>query len=204
MKNSSYISKALCSLGLILALVPVAASAQTITPDTFTHTEVTVPAIPLSPGGFGITELERLAQQLQLQVAKLLMQAQQIQLARVSTNADASFAAAAGAGHPDPAKAGIGSVKGASTVHCPIFSRSLKFGMHGADVQELQSFLYDQGFLTHEDVTAYYGYLTETAVQSFQLKHGVLSGGDPATNGYGVAGDATQKMIFAICSNALE
>lgn len=203
MRNISSLKKIAVGVSLVFACMPIAAQAQTITPDTFAHIE-TVPAIPLSPGGFGITELERLAQQLQLQVAKLLMQAQEIQLARMSASAASVFQAAAGAGKPDPIKAGIGSVKGASTVNCPTFSRSLKFGMHGADVQELQSFLFDQGFLTHEDVTAYYGYLTEAAVQSFQLKHGILSGGDPSSNGYGVAGDNTQKSIMSICSNAIE
>lgn len=190
--------------GFLLLFMPLSASAQTITPDTFAHPAQTVPEIPLSVGGFGMTDIEKLAQQLQLQVAKLLMQAQQIQLARMSASAGATFEPAAGAGKPDPLKSSMGSVKGASTVNCPGFTRTLRFGARGEDVQALQSFLYHQGFLTHEDVTAYYGYLTEAAVQSFQLKHGILTGGDPTTNGYGVAGATTQKAVFAICSNSIE
>lgn len=177
--------------------MPVFAQAGSITPEN--PTPRTVPAISLTIGGFGVSELERLAQQLQLQVSALLMQVQQIHINQ--TASAANFVPAAGAGRPDPALTG-GSVKGASTVNCPVFTRTLKFESRGEDVQTLQSFLYDQGFLTHEDVTGYYGYLTEAAVQAYQLKRGILSGGDPVSNGYGVAGKATQKFIFTVCTGS--
>ena len=191
------------SVFYVLALVsllalPFFVHAQSITPET--KAQETIPAISTTPGGFGISELERLAQQLLVQVAALMMQAQQINISQISSASTADFVPAAGAGRP--ATPTGGQVKGASTVNCPEFSRALKFDMRGVDVQQVQSFLFDQGYLTHEDVTGYYGYLTEVAVQSFQRKHGILDGGDPVSNGYGVVGKATQKQIIKVCSQA--
>lgn len=184
---------------IVLLALPFFVQAQSITPEI--KQPETIPAIPITPGGVGVTELERFVQQIQLQVAALLMQAQQIYISQMAATASATDTVpAAGAGRPGTSTLGL--VKGASTVDCPVFTRTLLFGMHGTDVQELQSFLFDQGFLTHEDVTAYYGYLTEAAVQSFQRKHGVLAGGDPESNGYGIVGKATQKEIIKTCSQA--
>jgi hypothetical protein len=196
----NHISRSIVSILAMIALlaVPFFVQAQSITPDT--KQPETIPAISIIPGGFGITDLERLAQQLQLQVAALLMQAQQIYISQIAAATATDITVpAAGAGRPGTPTGGM--VKGASTVNCPVLSRTLSFGTRGADVQELQSFLFDQGYLTHEDVTAYYGYLTEAAVQSFQRKHGVLDGGDPASNGYGIVGKATQQQIIKMCSH---
>ncbi len=162
----------------IVALLPLFVSAGSIVPDSMPAVQETVPAIPLTPGGVGTTEVERLVQQLRIQVAALVMQIQTIQAAQAS----------------------IGQVKGASTTSCPVFSRTLRFGMHGDDVLALQQFLFDRGFLTHEDATSYYGYLTEAAVQSFQRIQKIVDGGDPQMTGYGVAGSQTRSVVTRVCS----
>ncbi len=44
-------------------------------------------------------------------------------------------------------------------------------------------------------VTGYYGILTLKAIQRFQKKHGIVSSGDPASTGYGMAGRRTVAKI---------
>ncbi len=50
----------------------------------------------------------------------------------------------------------------------PVFTRTLKFGMSGADVRALQSLLKDHGFFTHA-LTNYFGNITLKAVLDFQV-----------------------------------
>jgi peptidoglycan hydrolase-like protein with peptidoglycan-binding domain len=62
-------------------------------------------------------------------------------------------------------------------------------------VSWLQRWLYEQGYYPKDVITGYYGALTETAVQTFQAKNGIVSSGSPATTGYGSVGPKTEKLI---------
>jgi peptidoglycan hydrolase-like protein with peptidoglycan-binding domain len=116
---------------------------------------------------------------LQAQVQTLLSQVQQLQQKGVL-----------------PASAGSSS--GGS---CPALSRTLKLGMSGTDVTQLQQYLAtDPSVYPEGTVTGYFGNLTQTAVQRFQTKYAIVSSGSPATTGYGVVGPHTMSVIAANCS----
>lgn len=74
------------------------------------------------------------------------------------------------------------------------FIRDLSLGMRGDDVLALQQFLADEGYYTGI-VGGYFGELTQTAVQAYQRVHGIVSGGTPATTGYGAVGPRTRTHI---------
>lgn len=87
---------------------------------------------------------------------------------------------------------------------CPQFARSLAFGSRGTDVSDLQKFLASSpvgGQDTYPEglVTGYFGKLTEKATQRFQVKHGVVLSGSPATTGYGVLGPKTRAKFKEVC-----
>lgn len=78
------------------------------------------------------------------------------------------------------------------------FNIALSAGMSGEEVSVLQGFLaadpeiYPEGL-----VTGYFGPLTEKAVQKFQEKYGVVSGG---VAGYGTFGPKTREKAMAVAS----
>jgi len=73
--------------------------------------------------------------------------------------------------------------------------RGLALGTRGDDVTMLQNLLLAQGFLTADNVTGYYGYATQVAVQGFQRKFNIVSSGTPDTTGYGAVGPATRVKL---------
>ena len=87
----------------------------------------------------------------------------------------------------------------AQTNSCPSISKNLSLGSRGAEVVKLQQFLASQSLLEMDSVTGYFGKLTQTAVQQWQKKSGIVSSGSPATTGYGAAGAKTRKMIASAC-----
>jgi len=81
----------------------------------------------------------------------------------------------------------------------PVFEVTLSAGMSGENVVALQEFLAAQPEIYPEGlVTGYFGSLTEKAVQRFQEKNGVVSGGETATTGYGVFGPKTREKAAAV------
>jgi PKD repeat protein len=87
---------------------------------------------------------------------------------------------------------------------CPSLSRVLKRGSVGVDVSSLQQFLaQDRSVYPEGLVTGYFGALTQSAVQRWQTKFGVVSSGSPATTGFGVVGPRTMAAIRATCSPAI-
>lgn len=82
------------------------------------------------------------------------------------------------------------------------FTKWLKRGDAGNDVKKLQEFLakdkniYPEGF-----VSGYFGGLTESGVQRFQVKHGIVAFGTPETTGFGIVGPATLKKLNELCAN---
>lgn len=57
------------------------------------------------------------------------------------------------------------------------FTKLLKFGMKGADVDNLQLILNDQGFLADSDVSGYFSLKTRTALKAFQKANGITQTG---------------------------
>lgn len=83
---------------------------------------------------------------------------------------------------------------------CPALVRTLARGSRGDDVLSLQQFLMRLGFITPNEVSGYYGALTERGVQSFQTQYNVVNVGDPASTGYGVVGMRTREAIAQQCA----
>ncbi len=71
------------------------------------------------------------------------------------------------------------------------FLRSLSRGMRGDDVRDLQELLaQDPSILSSDNVTGFFGPLTEEALRKFQRKHGI--------DAIGVFGPKTQAKILAL------
>ena len=85
---------------------------------------------------------------------------------------------------------------------CLNLTRDLALGARdtasNGEVAALQSFLRDTGDYFYPGLTGYYGGQTQTAVQSFQRREGIVSFGRPDTTGYGAVGQATRARIQAI------
>lgn len=69
----------------------------------------------------------------------------------------------------------------------------------GGEVSKLQEFLKSTGDYTGTTATGYFGPITEKAVQSWQKKNTIVSGGEPQTTGYGVVGPQTRNAIMKKC-----
>jgi Putative peptidoglycan binding domain len=87
---------------------------------------------------------------------------------------------------------------------CPDLTRTLSYSSRGQDVVELQNYLIGKNLLAQGNATGYFGRLTESAVQSFQRQHDVVSSGSPTATGYGVVGPATRRAIAAQCTTSQE
>lgn len=79
------------------------------------------------------------------------------------------------------------------------FKQTLGLGARGTDVEKLQEFLNEQGFM-NEDATGYYGQLTERAIQRFQAAHNVVATGTPAETGFGRVGPRTLARLNSVCA----
>jgi|GEM_PF-1157030 PKD repeat protein len=82
---------------------------------------------------------------------------------------------------------------------CPQLYRSLSLGASGSDVANLQEFLLQSGDFS-ANVTGYFGPITQAAVQQWQSAHGIVSGGDAASTGFGVVGPHTIAAIAQSCA----
>ncbi len=84
---------------------------------------------------------------------------------------------------------------------CPNIGRTLRLGSSGTDVSQLQQFLaQDQNVYPEALVSGYYGALTQTAVQRWQVKYNIVSSGGPTTTGFGVVGPRTAAAMALLCS----
>ena len=126
------------------------------------------------------------AAQLQAQIQSMLAQVAQLQKS------------AGGSGAATSATSGGSSAT--NSANCPTFSRTLKKGMSGTDVTQLQRFLaQDPTVYPEGTISGYFGALTEAAVQRWQAKNNIVSSGTPATTGYGVVGPHTAAAIALLC-----
>jgi peptidoglycan hydrolase-like protein with peptidoglycan-binding domain len=91
------------------------------------------------------------------------------------------------------------SVPSSTMLSTRTFHRGLSLGMRGDDVMYLQQILNKDvdtqiastGLGSPGNESAYFGPLTEKAVQRFQVKHGIVSSGTPQTSGFGAVGPKT-------------
>lgn len=78
--------------------------------------------------------------------------------------------------------------------------RYLERGMSGADVAALQAFLkIDPSVYPEGQLSAFFGPLTERAVQRFQVKCGIVTVGDYQSTGYGRVGPMTRAALKNGC-----
>ncbi len=63
------------------------------------------------------------------------------------------------------------------------------------EVSKLQEFLLTTGDYTHPVITGYFGAATEVAVQRFQMRNGIVTGGTAATTGFGSIGSSTRSAM---------
>ena len=89
----------------------------------------------------------------------------------------------------------------AQSTFCPTLTKNLSYGSRGSDVVKLQQFLIAQKLLPFSSATGFYGKGTQSAVQQWQKKNGVVSSGTPATTSYGAVGPKTRAAI-ASCRSA--
>lgn len=88
---------------------------------------------------------------------------------------------------------------------CFDFTESLKRGQAGQAVKELQQALEGLGYYDYEEVTGYYGPVTEEAVKRLQADEGVVSSGEPETTGWGVFGPRTrQRVTRLVCQEVVD
>jgi len=85
----------------------------------------------------------------------------------------------------------------------PIILATLTIGSQNADVLDLQRFLVNEGFLTADNQTGYFGLNTRAGVQKFQAKNNIVNSGNAATTGYGLVGVRTRSAInIEACQDA--
>ena len=77
---------------------------------------------------------------------------------------------------------------------CPLPQRSLIVGQRGEDVRQLQQYLVQQGHLTTDSVTGYYGSMTSGAVRQFQATNKVT------TAPTGTVGPVTRAFFAQQCT----
>lgn len=83
-----------------------------------------------------------------------------------------------------------------TTIPSIVITRTLQVGTTGEDVSLLQRWLAQDAVVYPEGlVTGYFGQLTLSAVQRFQLRYGVVGEGVP---GYGIVGPKTRAKLFEI------
>ena len=86
-----------------------------------------------------------------------------------------------------------------TTSSLPALTQTLALGSRGDEVSILQQMLaQDKSVYPEGEVTGYFGTLTQAAVERFQTKYGIVTGGSPATTGYGQVGPATRTQLNAL------
>lgn len=86
-----------------------------------------------------------------------------------------------------------------SSMFCDLPTHTMRRGASGDEVSRLQQFLArDVSIYPEGAVTGYYGALTEMAVQRWQIKNGIVSGGTAGTTGFGAVGPRTLAAMRAV------
>jgi hypothetical protein len=86
------------------------------------------------------------------------------------------------------------------TAACPELARTLRFGMTGTDVRDLQRFLTQTGDFTLLETTQYFGAKTRDAVSAFQCREMGVCRNDL---GSGIVGPRTRDAIARKCVDSM-
>ena len=133
---------------------------------------------------------------LQQQLENLLAQIATLQ---ASASTSAAVSAPAQSVMPESTSSNNSAQAG---IICPTFARTLSLGSSGTDVANLQGFLAQNPLIYPEGrVTAYFGLLTQDAVERWQTAYHIVSSGTPSTTGYGTVGSRTRAAISASCES---
>lgn len=153
--------------------------------------------VPFSLQALTTAELEAEIQALLAQLATL-----QQGLSNSSYGAATTPAASYVIGQPYPSTATVPSyTTPAAPAQGPIYScitlsHDVKRGMSGSDIAELQKYLaLNAGIYPQGSVSGVFDVYTETAVQRWQAKNGIVPYGSPETNGFGVVGPRTRAAM---------
>ena len=79
-------------------------------------------------------------------------------------------------------------------------TQSLYFGLRTAQVEDLQSLLAGEGYLSSANATGFFGSLTLAAVQKFQCDKAIVCVGGA---GYGIVGPKTRNILNSLSSSSL-
>ncbi len=79
---------------------------------------------------------------------------------------------------------------------------ALSIGKRGESVSALQRYLVAKTYLSPDNISGYFGKLTEKAVQAWQKDAGVVSGGTPGSTGFGYVGKKSRAKLQESCLNA--
>ena len=91
-----------------------------------------------------------------------------------------------------------------TTDSCIRIAYNLNKGDENDEVRTLQTFLaQDPSVYPDAIVSGYFGLLTQKAVQAWQAKYGIVSGGTPETTGYGSVGPKTRNAIANLCTGGI-
>ena len=81
----------------------------------------------------------------------------------------------------------------------PAFTQFLYFGLRGAQVENLQSFLVKDGYLPSDDATGFFGNITLSAVEKFQCAQDIVCTGG---GGWGTIGPKTRTALNNLVGTA--
>ena len=86
---------------------------------------------------------------------------------------------------------------GGTTTTLPPLTGPFGIGQRSDQVKLLQQMLIKDGSLSGE-ATGYYGPLTQKAVETFQIKYNLVTGGTLSTTGFGLAGPGTRAKLNSL------
>ena len=102
-----------------------------------------------------------------------------------------------------PSSVSVPTVSPASTPWF-VLKRILYRGTRGDDVKNLQTFLIGKKHLAANNITGFFGPLTQQAVQKFQCAQGIVCSGDEVSTGYGVIGLKTRARVHELAAQSTE
>jgi len=100
------------------------------------------------------------------------------------------------------------TVSGGGTTCAPglpiaLITSVVGLGSKGQNVTNLQKFLVEKNYLTADNVTGFFGSVSQAALQKFQKAEGIISFGDPISTGFGNAGPATRVRINSLIATSV-
>jgi len=79
--------------------------------------------------------------------------------------------------------------------NCQVPGKTLSRGARSDEVKALQQRLADDGVLTQDNVSGFFGSTTQQALMRWQSEHGVVASGTPETTGFGAVGPKTIEAM---------